>query len=281
MFYNFGKPAKTIIYIILCVSLLLVLFPLVYAFLGSFKSTTEFLTGGTKLLPKEWIWQNYVTAWNVSNFGRYMLNSLVLSGSAILGTLVICSLSGYVFARTEFFGKKLLLAMLVGTMFVSGSVTLFPIFMLSNRLGITNSVLGTALVLVATGQQTYCFIIMGFVSNVPKELDEAARLDGCGFFRIYWNVILPIIKPILATVTILKLRDAWNAYMLPLAFTLGKPHLRPLTVGVVMLKEQGEGISSWNLMIAGTVMSLIPMIIIYIFMNKQFISGVTDGSVKG
>jgi raffinose/stachyose/melibiose transport system permease protein len=145
----------------------------------------------------------------------------------------------------------------------------------------TSSLWGMTLAQIAVAQPMYCILVQSYINGIPKELDDAAKMDGCNFFRIYWNVMLPIMKPIIATVSILSFRDAWNNYMMPLAFTLSKPQLRTLTIGVVALKDQGEGISAWNLMIAGTVMSLVPMIFIYLFFNRYFISGIMEGSVKG
>lgn len=119
------------------------------------------------------------------------------------------------------------------------------------------------------------------MSGISREIDEAAEIDGCSFFRLYWNILLPLSKPILATAGLFAFKSAWNSYLLPLALSLSKPAIRPLTVGVIALKDTGEGISAWNIMIAGSVLALLPMIIVFLCSNRFFISGITEGSVKG
>ncbi|MEA5015435.1 MAG: carbohydrate ABC transporter permease [Candidatus Limiplasma sp.] len=272
---------KVLIYAFFLTGVVMVGFPLVYAFFGSFKSSVEFLSGSSGLLPSQWHWENYATAWNLSNFGVYTLNSVRFSLGAVLGTLITTTLTAYVLSRSNIKLKKPLVSSFGITLFVSGAITLFPIFKLCSDLGLTSSLWGMTLAQVAVSQPIYCILALSYFDGISREIDEAARIDGCGFFRIYWNILLPVSKPIIATVAILAFRDAWNNYMMPLAFTLSKPELRPLTVGVVALKDQGEGISSWNLMIAGTIMSLLPIIIFYLFFNRYFISGIMDGAIKG
>lgn len=278
---NTSKVSGTFIYLFLAVSVLFVGFPLFYAFTGSFKSSVEFLSGSSGLFPKEWHWQNYVDAWQLADFGKYTLNSIFFSFWSVIGTVITTTLTGYVLSRSNFKIKKVLVGSFGITLFVSGAITLFPIFQLCTKMNLTSSLWGMTIAQIAISQPVYCILVLGFVDGISKEIDEAAKIDGCSFFRIYWNIILPIIKPIIATVSILSFRDAWNNFMMPLAFTLSKPELRTLTVGVVQLKDQGEGISSWNLMVAGTVMSLFPMILVYLFLNQYFIAGIMEGSVKG
>lgn len=279
---NSSKASVVIIYLVLALCVVLVGFPLIYAFFGSFKSSVEFLTGGSNILPQgEWRWQNFTDAWNLANFGRYTLNSLYYAGFSVLGTLITTTMTGYALSRSNFKLKKLLVGSFGITLFVTGAITLYPIFRLCNQLGWTSSLFGLTLVQVAVCQPVYCILALNYIDGISREIDEAAKIDGCGFFRIYWNIMLPVIKPIIATISILAFRDAWNNYMMPLAFTLSKPKLRTLTVGVVALKDQGEGISAWNLMLAGTVMSLLPMVVVYLVLNRYFIAGITEGAVKG
>lgn len=268
-------------YVFMWAGVLVIGFPIVYAFLGSFKTSQEFLTAGANLLPKEWHWQNYVDAWMLADFKTYTFNSIAVACGSVLITLISTTMTGYVLARVNFVGKKLLMALFAAMLFVAGTVTLFPTFLMARNLGLTSSLWGMIITLTAGAQPINSILVMNYVQGIPKELDESGRIDGCGFFRIFFSIILPIVKPIIATVGILEFRAAWNNYMIPLAFTLSSPKLRTLTVGVVMLKDQGEGISSWNLMIAGTVISLLPILIVYLFFNKWFIAGMTEGAVKG
>lgn len=279
---NTSRKTRILIYILMIMAVLLVAFPLVYAFFGSFKGTVEFLTGGGNILPKKtWRWQNYTDAWKTANFGVYTVNSLLFAALSVIGTLITTSMTGYVLSRSKMKIKNLLVGSFGVTLFVTGAITLYPIFKLCHALGFTSNLWGMTIVQIAVNQPIFSILVLNYVDGISREIDDAARIDGCGFFRIYWNIMVPIIKPIIATVSILSFRAAWNNYMMPLVFTLTKPALRTLTVGVVALKDQGEGISAWNLMIAGTVMSLVPMICVYLFLNRYFIAGITEGSVKG
>lgn len=119
------------------------------------------------------------------------------------------------------------------------------------------------------------------MSSIPKEIDEAAKIDGCSFWGIYWRIALPLLKPILATIGLLSFRHGWNEYILPLVFTISNDSMRPLTVGVTMLKNAGDGAAAWNIMFAGSVISILPILIVYLFTSKYFMKGMTNGAVKG
>lgn len=260
----------------------LTLYPLIYIMFGSFKENAELLRGGTKLLPEKFVLENYKQAWHKANFARYTLNSVVISVGVMLVTLLSSSMAGYVFARKNFKGKELLYSLFVAFMFVNvGSVTLRPLFELAVKVKMNTSLLSVILIAAGTGQATYIFLVRGYMNTISKELDDAAKIDGCTFFQIYYKVILPLLKPILATTGLLSFRAGWNEYIMPLVFTMSNEKMRPLTVGVTMLKNSGDGTAAWNLMFAGATISIIPIVIIYIFTSKQFMSGMTAGAVKG
>lgn len=276
------KPGVLFIYAFLILVTALILFPLIYAIGGSFKSVEEFLQGGIHIFPQQGFdFSNYVTAWQQANFGRYTLNSILFAGATVSLTIITTSMTGYVLSRAEFAGKKILQSIIGFMIFLLGAVTIYPIFDLSRRLGLLNSIWGMTIAQLAASQALYVILVMGYCDGISRTIDEAALIDGASFFQTFYLIILPIIKPIVATVGLLSFRDAWNSFMIPLAFTLAKPALRPLTVGVVMLKDQGDGVTAWNLMLAGTVMALIPILIVYLFLNRYFIEGITEGAVKG
>ncbi|MGI5173973.1 carbohydrate ABC transporter permease [Treponema sp. OMZ 840] len=272
--------SQILVYFILVIVIAFIGFPLVYAFGGSFKTINEFLVGGTKIFPDAFQWQNYTKAWKQANFARYTLNSIFFSLFSVIGTVITTSMTGYIMSRFNFPGKKILTLIFAVMLFLIGAVTLYPIFLLCNKMGLLNSIWGMVIAEVATLQPFYSILIMGYCDGIPKQIDESARIDGAGTFRIYIGIILPIIKPILATSAILSFRDSWNNYMMPLAFTIAQPKLRTLTVGVVLLKDQGDGIAAWNTMLAGTIMSILPILIVYMFCNRYFIEGMTQGSIK-
>ncbi len=270
-----------LLYAGLVIIICLLVFPLIYAVGGSFKSTEEFLLGGMKVFPETWHPENYGKAWKQANFARYTFNSVFFAAASVLGIMITTSMTGYTMSRCNFPGKNLLAGTFGFMMFLIGAVTLFPIFQLCRKLGLLDSVWGMVITQVATAQPFFCILVLGYCNGISKEIDEAAIIDGASFFKVYTTIMLPIMKPILATTGILAFRDAWNNYMMPLAFTLSRSELRPLTVGVVLLKDQGDGVAAWSTMLAGTVMSIAPILVVYLFLNRYFIEGITAGAVKG
>lgn len=265
----------------LIIWLLFTLFPLIYSFFGSFKNNIEFLAGGASLLPEQWDFSNYAYAWREANFARYTFNSLFISITSAILTIVIGSLAAFPLSRGAFFGKKPLTGVLGLVMFIPNVVLIFPIFKMCQSLGLFNSLWSMVITQTATGLPFTVMLITSYMSGISREIDEAAKIDGCSFFRTFRSIVLPLSKPILATTGLIAFKNAWNSYLMPLSLSLSKPNIRPLTVGVLALKDSGEGISSWNIMIAGSVLSIIPMVIVYLFMNRYFIQGITAGSVKG
>jgi multiple sugar transport system permease protein len=274
--------ANVIIFIILTIFALLMVYPVVYIILGSFKDNQELLLGGINIFPKKFIINNYIEAWKQANFAIYTVNSIYLSVGVMLVTLVATTMAGYVFARKTFRFKELLYSIYIAFMFVNvGSVTLRPLFELAIKTHLNTSLVSVIFICAGGAQATFVFLSRGFVTSLPKEMDEAAKIDGCSFFQIYYKIILPLLKPLLATVGLLSFRTGWNAYILPLVFTMSNEDMRPLTVGVIMLRNSGDGTAAWNIMFAGSTISIIPILIIYIFASKYFIDGIVAGAVKG
>lgn len=274
--------AKNIMYILLMILMVIMLFPVVYTFLASFKSNQEILVGGSILWPKEFSLENYKQAWVMANFGRYTWNSIYMTFFIVLGTLINSTMGGYVFARSKFPGSKIIFAIFTSTMFISiGSLTIFPLFQIAKFLHINNSLWGVIIIKCFGLHIVNIYLVRSYIRGISTEIDEAAKIDGCSFFRTFYSIMLPLIAPIIATVGLLTFRAAWNGYLLPMVFTIANPDQAPLVVGVVSLKSEGEATSSWNLMLAGTMLSIAPIVIIYLALNKFFIAGLTSGAVKG
>lgn len=272
---------KTLLYIVLIAALIIALFPIIYTILGSFKSSREFLAGGADILPQTFSFDNYVKAWQKANFARYTWNSVYYSGLSTIGVLFFTSMVGYCFNREEFRFKKIIWTMYTLTLFIAGTTTVYPVFDLCVKMGINKTLNGLVLVSISTTQIMGIFLINGYLKTIPREIDEAAVIDGCSFFQTYYRIILPLLTPILSTVAILTFQGTWNNYMLPLAFTVSNPNLRTLTVGVVSLKFETDGVSAWGIITAGSTIALIPIITVFLFMNKYIIKGVASGAVKG
>lgn len=274
--------SKAVIYIILLMLTVFALFPVVYTILGSFKGNMELLAEGNRLFPRKFVMDNYEQAWEMANFQKYTLNSLFMSGTIVLGAIFTTTIAGYVFERGTFPMKNLLFTMVVSSMFVSlGSLTLYPTFVIAKVFGINKTLWGVIIIRVFGLNVTNLFITRSYIRSLSKEIDEAAKVDGCSFFGIYWRIIFPLLKPLIATIAILEFRHSWNDYLMPMVFTLSNPDRMPLIVGIMNLKSSGEAASSWNLMLAGSSIALIPMIVVYLMFNRFFIEGLTAGSVKG
>ncbi len=276
------KAIRAILWLLLVIVSIVVIFPVLYIILGSFKENQELLLGGANIFPQKWVIQNYIDAWNQANFAVYTKNSLLLSFGVMLISLIVASMAGYVFSRKHFPGKEIIYGIFTAFMFINvGSVSLRPLYELATQLKINTSLWPVILFSAGGGQATYIFLCRGYVNSVPKELDEAARIDGCSFFQTYSRIIIPMLKPVLATIAILSFRQGWNEYIMPRVFTMTNDSLRPLTVGVNMLKNAGDGAAAWNIMFAGATIAIIPILVVFICFSRYFMGGLTAGAVKG
>ena len=276
------RLSAVLIYLVLSIVFILVIFPIFYTFMGSFKSNQELLTSGSTIIPHQFVLDNYKQAWSLANFERYTWNSVYMSFFIVVGTIITSTVAGYCFERGNFKGKNLIFSVVVSSMFVSlGSLTLYPTVMIAKWFGINKSLWGVIVIRVLGMNVTNLFVTRTYIRTLSTEIDDAAKIDGCSFFGTFVHIIFPLLKPLIATIAILEFRHSWNDYMMPMVFTMSKPERMPLVVGVVSLKSSGEAASSWNLMLAGTAISMIPMMVVYLFFNRYFIEGMTAGAVKG
>lgn len=269
------------LYLLLTVFAVFVIFPVFYIIISSFKSTSDILAS-TSFFPTALKFDNYIRAWKLSNFQTYMWNSIFMCSFIVIGTIITSITTGYVFSRGNFKGKNLILVIITSSMFISaGSLYLYPQLKMAKFLNMNTSLWGVIIIYIFGINVTNLYISKGFIDSIPKEIDEAAKVDGCSFFRIFYNIIFPLTKPLIATVGLLSFMNSWNDYLLPMVFTLGNPKSQPLVVGIISMKSSGETISSWDLMMAGTTMAVVPMLIVFICLNKYFVAGLTSGAVKG
>lgn len=266
--------------IFILVMIVFTIYPIIYTIMGSFKTNAE-LTSGGSFFPETWQYKNYYQAFVEADFVRYTGNSIIVSVITTGLAVVTCSLAGFILARRSFVGKKLLLGLYISMMFISlGSVTLYPIYQLLRSVGLNKSMIGLVIALTG-GQATNVLLVMGFCKGIPKELDEAAIIDGCSVYGVFASVILPLIKPILAVVALFVFRNTWNDYITTLIMTITNQKLQTLTVAVVQLKYSVNAAAEWHIMLAGASIAIIPILIVYMLANKQFIAGLTSGAVKG
>ena len=277
-----SRVLRGVVWILMVFLAFLTIFPVLYIVFGSFKQNAELLVGGTNMLPVKWVLTSYIDAWKQANFAIYTVNSIFLATGVMIISLLNSTMAGYVFSRRQFKGKELLYSLFIMFMFINvGSVSIRPLFELAVKIKMNKSLWSVVFISAGTGQATYIFLCRGFVNSLPRELDEAAKIDGCSFFQVYYLIILPLLKPVMATIALLSFRQGWNEYILPLVFTMTNDKLRPLTVGVNMLKNAGDGAAAWNIMFAGATIAIVPMLVIYCIFSRYFMSGMTTGAVKG
>ncbi len=272
---------KTLIIVFVGGMLCFTLFPVIYAFLASFKTNIELFTGSANLFPEHWKFDNYIEAWKRAKFAKYTLNSVMYATSTTILAIFHAAMVGYVWARGRFPGRKLMIALFTSTMFIGfGTLMLFPTLEVAIKLHISKSLWGLVLINGIGVNVAAYFLVSRYINGIPQELDEAAMVDGCSFFVTWWRIILPLCTPVLATVGLLAFLGAWNDYLRPLIFTIGNPDNFPLTVGIANLKSNAMTVTSYGLMLAGAAISLIPLIIMFIVVNRSFIQGLTGGALK-
>ena len=253
------------------------IYPFLWTTSAAFKTTAEMFGGGLNLIPKQPVLDNFVRAWTVANFRVYFLNTVLVTAAVVTITVIWTSMCGYALGRYDFPGRKFFMGAIVATLFLPTGYTIIPIFDLMNKLGLLNTL--WSIILGESGGAHVIFILLfaGFFSSLPKELEDAALIDGAGFVRIFWNVMLPLAKPVVATTIILQFMWSWNAFFLPLVFTLSRPDLR--TLGVGMYAFVAEYNTDWTGMAAAATISLVPIILIFLLLQRYFIEGVA-GAVK-
>ena len=285
-----SKPAKVGLYVFLSILGALVLLPLLYTISAAFKTNFEIVKGGVNLLPEQPTLENFKTVWGMSGaslestttFMDYTMNSLEVAIMTVIIQVVFTAMSAYCFNRGRFPGKDFLYGFFLATMFIgAGSITVFPILQITTKLKMNNK-LGLAIVQAATAGASNLFLTMGYLKTISKDLDEAAKIDGCTFFSTWWRIILPLSIPILGTVALMTFRGAWNNWMIPRLMLASDVKATTLVVAIVNQANQGgTGGSQYNLMMAGTMLAVMPMLIMFLLMNRTFIEGITQGSVKG
>ncbi len=275
------RPGRVATYAAMLLVAVVTVTPLVYAAFASLKPLPELMRDPGSLLPDVWAWGNYADAWVRGNFSVYAFNSVVVTGGVVVVDLFASSMLGYVLARQRLAGQRVLEAVLISTLFVGlTTAMLYPQFMIARAAGLDNAV-GIVLVEYVGITVVHTYLVKAFVQRLGQEIEESARLDGCGFFGTWWHIGLPLMRPMLATTIILAIQASWNNYQVPLAFSLTAPELRTLTVGVAALKyDAGQGITSYPVILAGAMIALVPMVVAFLLLQRCFVQGWTEGSLR-
>ena len=272
-----GKFGRSIVYVLLSVVALIWIYPFIWMITASLKTQDEFFASGLSLIPKSLNFENYVRAWNNANFGVYFKNSIIVTVSVVVIVLLATSAAGYVMGRYAFVGKKLIMGIFMASITIPLVFTVIPIYELLKEMGLEQNLLGLILAEAGGGHVIFLMLFSSFYGGIPKELEEAATIDGSGFLKTYSSIMFPLAKPIMATVVIMQFTWTWNSFLLPLIVTLSRPELRTLAVGLYALR--GENVVDWTGIAAGACIAVLPIILIFICLQRYFVDGVA-GAVK-
>lgn len=265
-----------IVSIILTPICLLWIYPFAWMVSASLKTNTEIFSS-PGLWISEFRWENFVRAWTTAQIGHSFGNTVIISVSSVTIVVLTTAMMGYALGRYRFPGRAILIGVFAATVFIPEGYTIIPIFELIRSLHLDNTLLGVILAESGGAHVLYILLFAGYFSQLPNELEESAIIDGAGFFRVFWQVMLPLSRPIVATAIILQFMRSWNSFFLPLVLTFGKPELRPL--GVQMFAFQGEYQNDWGGMAAASTISQIPIIVIFLLLQRYFVEGIA-GAVK-
>jgi len=261
---------------VLIVYTLVVIVPLFIVLANTMRPTRDIYREPIAL-PESINFDSYVTAWDEANFSQYFLNSLVITVSSVVLATSVSSLAGYILGRYRFFGSNLLIAFFVAGLTLPFRLAIVPLFLMLNDLGLVDSRLGLILVYAATGIPFSVFILSAFFRQLPIELTEAARIDGANEFVLFSRVMLPLVRPALATVAIFQFVPLWNDFFFPLVLLRSTDKW---TLPVGMTRFFGEFQTDWSTLFAGMVIITLPLILLFLSATEQIISGLTEGVRK-
>lgn len=264
------------IYLALGVVLLQTVYPLLWVLFGSLKTKTD-LINNVWGPPQELVFQNYADAWRIAGIGSRIVNSLSITAAALVVLVAVATPCAYALARLRFRGRAVVLAVTVAAMLVPPQVMAIPLFLVARDLGMINNRLGLAVIYAATSMPLSVFILRSFFLTLPADLEDAARVDGASRLAILTRIMLPLVKPGVALVVIFAFIEIWNDFFLAFLL-LRKPELQTIPLGLVAFFQQYD--SLWNLYFATLMITTLPVIIIFLLMQRQFIAGLTAGAVK-
>lgn len=262
------------LHVIIVLGAIAMFFPFLWTIITSISPGVG-LTVTPALFPENPSLEAYERLFSERPFGRVILNSLGLAIATTLVQLVTSATAGYAFSRLPFRGRGVVFAVYLATMMIPLQVLIVPLFVELKTFGLLNTYLGALLPTFASAFGI--FLLRQAINQVPRELDEAATLDGAGHFRIFWTIVLPNIRPALATLTVFAFMGSWNSFLWPLV-VLRKPELQTLPIALAGL--QGQYTTEWDIIMAGSVVSILPMLALYIFAQKYVIQGVASSGIK-
>ena len=267
----------TLSYVALVLVTFLMIFPLVIVVIVSFTPNAVTQTWPPKVIPSAWTLDNYTSLFQRLPIGHELLNTIVFAGAVTIISVFFDSLAAYGLSRVDFKGRGILLAVLIATMMIPGMALLIPVYKLLGSMGLVNSYLG--IIIPRMADVGGIFLLRQFFISIPKDLDNAARIDGAGEFRIFAQIILPNAVPAILTVGMFNFMGNWNDLLWPLIMT-SKPETRTITAGLAMLTGHGSSVTPYGVVMAGALISALPLLIVFFFVQKRFVEGIAMTGMK-
>jgi len=259
----------------------LMVYPVLWMVTGSLKTNVEIATGSLSLIPTYWRWDNFATGWGGFGgigFEVFFMNSLLIAVVSTAGTVLSSALVAYAFSRVQFRGRKLWFSIMLGTMMIPGQVIMIPQFIIFHRLGLVGSYV--PLMLPAFfGHAFFIFLMMQFMVSIPKELDEAAIIDGCNKYTVFTRIIFPLLKPALITAAIIQFYWAWDDFLGPLIY-ITDPQRYTVSLALRMFADTAS-VTDFGAMFAMSTLSLLPVFVMFLIFNKQLVEGINTSGIKG
>lgn len=274
------RPDQVVMYVVLVLLAAIMIYPFLWSVTASLKTNRQIFSGNPlDLIPRPATFDNYRRAFELMPFGRFLLNSAMLAILVPAASILIGSMAAYAFARMDFSGRDLIFLALLGVMMMPGHITLIPRFALVRKLGWINKY--TALIIpgIFSGQLVFnIFLMRQHFLSVPKELEEAALIDGCSRWGVWWKVVMPNSKPAIATLAIMGFKSEWNSFLWP-NIVINDYMKMPIQVGLSCLQSNMR--TGWDILMAGTTIAIIPLIVIFLCFQRFFISGVMTSGMGG
>ena len=268
---------NTLLHVFLMVVAVSCLFPVFWMVRSSLMTNATIFTDQS-IFPKEAHWQNYCEAWTRGNFAVYFLNSIIYTVSVVFGIVVVASLAAFAFSRLHFPGRDVIFYMFVAAMMVPLPGSFVPLFVMMNKMHLVNTRLGYILCMINVGLSLSILLLKTFFDRMPSDLEDAARIDGCNRLQIWWHVALPLARPALAVIVIFNSLNVWNEYILA-TLLLNDKGLMPLQRGLMVFN--GAYQVDYPVLMAGLTMTALPIIVVYLMMQKHIVKGLSSGAVAG
>jgi ABC-type glycerol-3-phosphate transport system permease component len=265
-------------YLLLGAGAIVLALPFMYMLSTSFKEHAYVLEVPPRLIPSDPTTNNYRQAWGTSNFDRYFVNSLIVAIATTAGSVLLSAMMAFAFARFRFPGRRLLFGVLLLGLMIPTMMLIIPQFLLARWLGLMDSLSGLVLFYVGGTLALNTFLLRGFFENIPKELDEAMIVDGASAWRRFVSLFVPLSRPALGTVAIFSFLASWDEFVWALTI-INNPDKRTLPIAIALF--QGEHQTSWGLVFAASTIAVIPVIVVFVIFQRQFVGGLTTGAIKG